>query len=109
MKIVVLIIGSLALIVVAFFVAYAAWEWYDVRKLEGFCGSIRPGNSFASLLPLAKENSINPRYIRLGIADEEQHNWVTYVPAPSTIGDTVCAIHYHQDTQIIISAVMWYD
>jgi|SRR5215831_8285796 len=88
---------------------YAAWAWWDVWKLERFCGEIQPGQSFSSLTALADKHHIDRRYIRAGVADESTHSWFLPIPAPSTIGDTVCAIHYDHDTQTVVTAEMWYD
>ena len=102
-----LVLGGLVLVVVIVD-AGGAWVWFDAHKLETFCASIIPGNPVSTLTSLAIAHGINPHFIRPGVADRERHIWVTYVTAPSALGDTNCAVQYSQESQIIVSASMLY-
>jgi hypothetical protein len=98
---------KIALVVGLPIAVYAIWSWRDVASLEKFCADIRPGTEFSSLRTIAEVNGIDPRYIRTGIRDNQRNRLFLAVPARSTMGHTVCAIHYNQEKQIVISAEMW--
>ena len=107
-KITKLLLGAFALLVVAIVAAGGAWVWFDVHKLENFCGSISPGAPLSTLTSLAEAHGINSHFIWPPVADDAHDSWIIYVAAPSTLGDTNCAVHYNQVTQIISSASMVY-
>ena len=86
---------------------YAIWSGRDVARLEKFCADVRPGAVFSSLRAIAEADGIDPRYIRSGIRDAERNSLFLAVPARSTMGETVCAIHYDQEKQVVISAEIW--
>ena len=104
-KTVLLLLASCVIVIFGYF---AAWTWYDVRSVEAFCKSVRPGAPYSSLLPLAKASNVDPHFISPGVADEEHHDWVSYVTAPSTLGDTSCEVHYSPESRTILSASMLY-
>ena len=100
---------AIAAIFLSPIIAYIAWAWWDVARLEGFCADIHPGTPFSSIATIAEKHRIGPRLIREGWADKNDRSLLLAVPASSTMGDTLCAIHYDRDTRSVTTAEMWYD
>lgn len=73
----------------------AAWIWWDVHRLRAFCDEVHAGLPLSTLAEVAQRHSVAPRWVaRQGVFDAQSKDWVMFVPAASTMGDVVCAIHH---------------
>lgn len=85
-----------------------AWIWWDVHSLRTFCDEVRPGLPLAALAGVAQRHGVAPRWVgRQGVFDAQSKDWVLFVPATSTMGDVVCAIHH--DKAVVVGAKLWGD
>ncbi len=83
---------------------YAAWMLWDVHKVKAFCDDVRPGAPLATLAPLAARHGIAAHWINRGVFDDKAHDRVMFVPAGTTLGDLVCAVH-HDDTSVVSAEI----
>jgi hypothetical protein len=95
------VVGVLALL----FGLVAGWAWWDMHQLRAFCREVRPGVPVSRLPEIAEDHGIERRWVdRHGIADEKAGDWFLPVPAASTMGEVVCAIHH--DKTVVRSAAI---
>ena len=84
---------------------YAGWEWWQVRQLTAFCGQALPGTAVSALPALAESFGFNGHWIERGVREKNGPGFVTFLPASSTMGDVVCAIHYNEVA--VVHAEVW--
>jgi len=86
------------------FALFAAYSWWELSGLRGFCGQIKPGDPMSALADMAATHHQNARWLRTSVPNRDKGNWLTFVPASSTMGEVVCAIEH--DKKVVISAAM---
>ena len=101
-----LLIAVLGVIVLTM-AGYALYAQWDKQRLSSFCAEARPGTPIGDLGKIAERHRVDTRWIiRGGTFDEATKTWRIFVPAPSTIGDMVCAIQ-HDRHSVISAKVLW--
>jgi hypothetical protein len=100
------IIGKAILAIALVLLIYGAWFWWDMHRLRSFCGDLHVGTPVADIRGIAERHWISARYVHgNGVYDEKTHSWFLPIPAPSTMGDMVCAIHHNNGK--VVSAEIW--
>ena len=88
-------IGKLLLVVFLLIFLFGGWVLWDIHRVRSFCAEVQPGMPISVLLQIADKHGIGKRWIVLpGVFDERENNWFIAVPAISSMGDVVCAIHH---------------
>ena len=83
------------------FLIYLAYYWWDMRQLTAFCGDVKAGTPVSQLSQIANRHGIRSSWLKGdGVFDEEANRWTLYVPAASSVGANVCAIHHNKETVI---------
>lgn len=99
-------LAKLAAVILLLLTIGGAWTFWDVRRVRAFCADVQPGLLLSQLAPIAKRHWVGRGLIeKQGTFDEKTKDWVFFVPAPSTMGDVVCAIHH--DKVSVVSAALW--
>lgn len=90
-------LAKASLVLVAWFVIYLAYYWWDMRRLHAFCEDVRVGTPVSSLITIADQHGVDKHWLEgKGAFDESHNEGVFYVPAASTIGEVACAIHHNK-------------
>ena len=72
---------------------YAWWVQRDTGRLRALCDALQPGLSLDEVSVLVKSAGFSaPSLRRGGVADGPHGERLVLVPAPSTMGETVCLI-----------------
>jgi len=92
----------------AAFLIYLAYYWWDMRQLKSFCDDVKAGTPVSELRQIAEQHGINLRWINGdGILNQDKTEWSYYVPSTASAGANVCAIHHNKST--VISSVIEID
>lgn len=76
---------------------FGGWLWWDMRRVRAFCDEVKPGTLVASLPEIASRHGVDSKWFKSpGVYDEKAGDWFLPIPAPSTMGDMICAIHHDQ-------------
>jgi hypothetical protein len=79
--------------------------WWDMHRLRAFCLDVHPGTVVTSISAMAQTHGLDEGQLRHhDIYDDHAGSWQLLVPAPSTMGDMVCAIHH--DKNLVLSAAI---
>lgn len=94
-------LAKAALVLVAWFLIYLAYYWWDMRRLQAFCDEVKVGTPVSSLITIADQHGVDKHWLQgKGVIDESQNEGTFYVPAASTIGEVACAIRHNRLTVI---------
>jgi len=89
-------LAKAALVLVAWFLIYLAYYWWDMRRLRAFCDDVKVGTPVSSLITIADQHGVEKHWLEgKGVFDETRNEGVLYVPAASTIGEVACALHHN--------------
>lgn len=92
MKLLLKALRTLAAVVSAFVLfvaAYAAYVNWDTGRVQALCDEAVPGTPVSALDGIASSHGLT---LRASTRDSKGEGYTIFVPAPSTMGDTVCAI-----------------
>jgi hypothetical protein len=85
----------------AIFILYLAYFWWDMGHLRAFCAELRPGTPISQLYSIAQKHGVNTYLLKGdGAYSERTGQWTHYIPATSSVGANVCAIHHNKVTVI---------
>ena len=82
------------------FAIFVGWMKWDEHQVASFCEEVRPGLAIDALPALAEKHGIARHWVRKGIFDEREKDWVLFVPVAATFGEVACEVR-HSDTTVL--------